>query len=71
MTSRLTIEISGQRRVKVARRKGEKREWTPSNSARKRQAITKTQKAQFDELRESWRDFFAERPDHFISPRGE
>ena len=69
MTSRSTTVIYGVKLV--ARRKGEKREWTPSNSSRKRLAITKTQKAQFDELRESWREFFAEAPDHFVTPRRE
>jgi len=50
----------------IMRRVGEKRDWTPSNSSRRRKAISKKDQHRFDELRENWRGFFKERDENFI-----
>ena len=51
---------------KLMRRKGERRDWIPSNSTKKRKAISAKDKNQFLELSENWREFFSENPDHFV-----
>lgn len=52
---------------KLMRRENEKRDWTPSNSSKKRKAISAKHKNQFLELSENWKEFFAERPDNFVA----
>jgi len=48
------------------RREGEKRDWTPSNSSKKRKAISAEEQNQFLELSENWREFFSEPNAHFV-----
>jgi hypothetical protein len=51
------------------RREGEKRDRKPSNSSKKRKAISSENKNQFLELSENWRDFFSEANENYVGTR--